>query len=121
MSTEKMIGESEERSRAKAIYWAVVLILAGLLLVIDGTGYLPKIGSADAWTYLALGAGLFGSLMNVLYASSTETPNPTSWNWIWSCFWLIIGLGGFFDIEMFWPLALVVVGLVTLTNAIRKS
>ncbi len=120
MSIGRMINDSEERSRAKAIYWAVVLIWAGLLFATDDLGFLPEIGSADAWTYLALGAGLLGSLMNVLYATSSSTPNPTSWNWIWSGFWLVVGLGGFFDFDMFWPLALVLIGLIALVTAIRK-
>lgn len=121
MSTEKMIGDSGERSRAKATYWAVVLIWAGLVFSAGGLDFLPQIGNGDAWTYVLFGGGLIGTLMNVFYVSSPETPNPLAWDWIWSGFWLVIGLGEFFDIEMFWPLALVLIGMIALTNSLRKS
>jgi hypothetical protein len=121
MAIEKMISEREERARVKGIYWAIVLIWAGLVFSAGGLAFLPQIGDAVAWTYVIFGSGLFGTLMNVYYISSPETPNPTSWDWIWSGFWLVVGLGGFLDIEMFWPLALVLIGLVTLMNSIRKS
>ena len=120
MSVDKLASESEERSRVKGIYWAVVLIWAGCVLSINGLGVLPQIGRADAWTYVILGAGLFGTLMNVFYVSSSDTPNPKAWDWIWSGFWLVIGMGGFFDIEMFWPLALILMGVIAMVTAIRK-
>lgn len=121
MSIEKMISEREERSRVKGIYWAVVLIWAGLVFSASGLGFLPEIGNVDAWAYVIFGGGLFGTLMNVFYVSSTDTPNPKSWDWIWSGFWLVVGLGEFFDIKMFWPMALIIIGAIALVTAIRKN
>jgi len=121
MSVEKMISESEERSRVRGIYWAVVLIWAGLVFSAGGLDFLPQIGNGDAWTYVIFGGGLIGTLMNVYYVSSPDTPNPIAWDWIWSGFWLVIGLGEFFDIEMFWPLALIIIGTIALATAIRKN
>lgn len=121
MSIEKMISEREERSRVKGIYWAVVLIWAGLVFSASGLGFLPEIGNVDAWAYVIFGGGLFGTLMNVFYVSSTDTPNPKSWDWIWSGFWLVVGLGEFFDIKMFWPMAIIIIGAIALVTAIRKN
>jgi hypothetical protein len=121
MSVEKMFYERKERSRVKNIYWAVVLIWAGLIMGVNGLGFLPKVGNADGWAYVITGAGLFGTLMNISYASSSDTLNPTSWDWIWSGFWLIVGLGGFFYLEIFWPLAFILIGVIALITAIRKS
>ena len=120
MSIEKMLNERAERARVKSIYWAVVILLAGLVFGANGLGFLPKIGNAGAWTFIMVGAGLIGTLMNVSYASSSDTPNPTSWDWIWSGFWLVVGLGSFFAIDMFWPLALIIIGVIALATAIRK-
>jgi hypothetical protein len=121
MSLEKMFSESKERSRVEAIYWAGVLIWAGLVFAISSMGFLPEVGDADAWTYVIFGAGLYGTLLNVYYVSSPDTYNPRTWDWAWSGFWLVVGLSGFFTIDMFWPLALIFVGVVALVTAIRKS
>jgi hypothetical protein len=121
MSFEKMFSESKERSRVEAIYWAGVLIIAGLVFGANGLSLLPEIGNADAWTYVIFGAGLYGTLMNIFYVSSPDTYNPRTWDWAWSGFWLVVGLGGFFTIDMFWPLVLILIGGFALVSALRKS
>jgi hypothetical protein len=121
MSLEKMFSESKERSRIETIYWAGVLIWAGLVFIVSSSGFLPTIGNADAWTYIIFGAGLYGTLMNVYYVSSPDTLNPRTWDWTWSGFWLIVGLGGFFTIDLFWPVVLVLFGITVLVKGFRNS
>jgi hypothetical protein len=50
---------------------------------------LPQIDAADPWSWIFLGAGLFGTLGNLYRVTSTDTPNPTTWAWSWSSIMLI--------------------------------
>jgi hypothetical protein len=119
MSVEKMFSQLEKRSRVETLYWAGVLIWAGLVFGASSLGSLPQIGSADAWSWVFLGAGLYGTTLNIYYASSPDTMNPLPSDYIWSGFWLLVGLSGFLVANIFWPIALLVVGAVVLINALR--
>lgn len=110
----------ERRQRAEALYWAGVLIWAGLVFGANSLGFIPQISSADAWSWLFIGAGLYGTLMN-LYSSSLPDPVTTAWDYIWSGFWLLLGLSGLFVVDIFWPVVLIAIGVVTLVNAFRRG
>lgn len=120
MSYENEYLKYEERSRIVSIYWAGVFVWTGLVFGFDALFQLPSIGSATVWTWVVLGAGLFGTLINIFYSLSTETVNPRSSDWFWSGFWLIIGLSGIFTVDLFWPLVLVIVGTLALIGALRR-
>ena len=110
----------EKRANAEAIYWAGVLIWAGLVFGANSLSLLPQVGSADAWSWLFIGAGLYGTLMNI-FSSAMPDSVTTTWDYIWSGFWLVLGLRGFFTIDIFWPIVLVLIGLVALVKAFRIS
>jgi len=120
MSAEKMFTKVEERSRMEAIYWAGALIWAGLAFGADSLGFLPQIGNADVWSWVFIGVGLYGTALN-LYSSSLSDTVTTTWDFIWSGFWLVLGISGLFAIDMFWPLVLVLIGAVTLVKSFRRS
>ncbi len=120
MSTENLFSKIEKRSQAETLYWAGVFIWAGLVFGTDNLGFLPQIGSADAWSWVFIGAGLYGTLMN-LYHSTLPDSVTTTWDYIWSGFWLLLGLSGLFAFDMFWPLVLVSIGLTVLGKAFRFS
>ncbi|MGW8144796.1 MAG: hypothetical protein ACWGN2_10400 [Anaerolineales bacterium] len=113
-------GKSRERKRLEGLWWAVVLIWAGLVFGADSMGLLPQIGDADAWSWVFLGAGVFGILGNLYRVSSPDVPNPFSWDWVWSSFCLIIGLGGFTPLNIAWPLILILVGGVILVSVLLR-
>jgi len=120
MTIEQSTGEKKERQRLEGLWWAVALIWAGVVFGADSMGILPKIGAADAWSWIFLGAGAFGMLGNVYRVSSVDAPNPTTWDWIWSGILLILGLGGFTALNISWPLILVLVGGVILVKALGR-
>ena len=120
MTTEQFLNKIDRRFRAESLYWAGVLVWAGLVFGANSLGYLPQIGSADVWSWVFIGAGLSGTLLN-LYSSSLPDSVTTTWDYIWSGFWLLLGLSGLFAIDMFWPFVLVLIGGVTLIKAIGSS
>ena len=112
--------EQEERRQIETIYWAGVLIWAGLVFVADNQGWLPKVGEAGPWSWIFFGAGLYGTLGNFFRLAAANWSAPTTWDWIWSGFWLILGLVGVTGVDVFWPLALILVGVVVLANMLFR-
>lgn len=115
---ETATAEREERSRLEAMWWAGALIWAGLVFAADSLGLLPQIGESDAWSWVFLGAGLYGTLGNLYRVANPNSPNPTAWDTIWSGGLLIIGLAGMSPVDIFWPLILVLVGVVILAETL---
>ena len=111
-------AERSERKRLEALWWAGALIWAGLVFAADSLGLLPQIGESDAWTWVFLGAGLYGILGSLYRVINPGSPNPTAWDYIWSGGLFIIGLAGMSPVDIFWPLILVLVGVVTLADAL---
>jgi low affinity Fe/Cu permease len=110
-----------ERKRVEAIYWAGVLIWAGLVFGAEKLGYLPKIGRADAWTWVFLGAGLY-SLIGALYRYASEDfTNPPTFDYIWGGILLIIGLNGLTPIKIAWQLILIFIGVVLLIGTLKTQ
>ena len=120
MIAEHRHGERRERQHLVGVWWAAVLIWAGLVFGADSMGIVPQIGDADAWSWIFLGAGMFGILGALYRVTSPDVPNPTAWDWIWASFCLIIGLGGFTTVNIAWPLVLILVGVVLLASVLFR-
>jgi len=116
LRVEQKFSARRERQRLKGLWWAVVLIWAGLVFGADSMGLVPQIGDADAWSWIFVGAGTFGMLGSLYRLTSTSVPNPTTWDWVWASFCLIIGLGDFSTLNISWPLILILVGGVILVD-----
>jgi hypothetical protein len=111
----------QERRGFEGLWWAGTLIWAGLVFGADGLGWLPQIGQADAWTWVVLGAGLYG-LVGTLYRQiSVDTVNPRVWDYLWSGFLLIVGLGGLAGVNAFWPMVLILAGVAYLVRMVRRN
>jgi hypothetical protein len=125
MTTEKDIKEFEkryserfERRRLEGLWWAVVLIWAGLLFGADSMGLVPQIGDASTWSWIFFGAGMIGILGSFLRLTLSSVANPTAWDWVWGSICVIIGLDGFVTLNIFWPLILILVGGIILINGL---
>jgi hypothetical protein len=121
---EMTIEQEESQKKAirhlEAIYWGGVILWAGLVFGADSLGYLPQIGGADAWSWVFAGAGLYALLGGIYRLASPDWPNPTAWDYIWAGVLLIIGLGGFFNLEIAFPLILVLIGLIILGSILLR-
>jgi hypothetical protein len=121
MTVEQEMCKWEERRGFEILWWAGTLIWTGMVLGADNLGWLPEIGQVDAWTWVFLGAGLYG-LVGTLYRQiSVDTLNPRTWDYLWSGFLLIVGLSGMAGVSIFWPLVLILVGVAFLVSMVRRS
>ena len=100
----------EFRKRAERLWWAGALIWAGLVFGVESLGLLPQVGGANAWSWVLLGAGLYGLTSNLYYVRPASPYKPTTWDWIWSGGLALLGLSGFTTINISWPLVLILAG-----------
>jgi hypothetical protein len=107
-----------EKKKLDAYYWGGVLLWAGLVFGAESLGFLPQIGSADAWSWVFLGAGLYGLAGSIFRRASDNYSNPSTWDWAWGGIFTILGLGGFTTVNISWPLIIILVGVVILGNAL---
>lgn len=110
MATEGQDSGKKARKRAEGLWWAGALIWAGVVLGAESLDLLPQVGGADAWSWVFLGAGLYGLVSNLYYVSSQSSYKPAAWDWIWSGGLTVVGLGGFTTVNISWPLILILIG-----------
>jgi hypothetical protein len=60
------------RKRAEGLWWAGALIWAGLVFGAESLELLAQVGSADAWSWVFLGAGLYGLVSDLYYVRAAS-------------------------------------------------
>lgn len=117
---QELLHEKAQRKRLETFWWGAVFVWAGLVLVADYFGFLPEIREAGPWSWIFLGAGVFGLVGALIRVASADLPAPTAWDYIWSGIFLIIGAVGFFGGDVAFPLALIVIGIAILGNLLLR-
>ena len=112
--------EQGKLQRLDIFFWAGALIWAGLVFGADSLGILPQISQANSWSWVFLGAGIFGIVLNFLSQSSSNISNPTAWDWGWAILFLLIGAGGFISFVVPGWLFLIAIGVLILLSALRS-
>lgn len=121
MSAESEVSAGkEEKKYLDAIFWGGVLLWAGLIFGADYFEFLPQIGEASAWSWIFLGAGVYGLLLGLIRLASDRYSNPTASDWVWAVIFLIIGIAGFISIAVPWWLFLILIGVAILGNALFR-
>jgi hypothetical protein len=126
MTAEGTTTQAGARKRIETIYWAGVFIWAGFVFGADHLDLLPQIGESSAWSWVFAGAGLLALLGNIYRAVSPDWQRmpahtkATGWDWVWAVALLVIGLSGFFGLEIAFPLVLVVIGVITVVGVILR-
>lgn len=119
MLTEQ--NKTEEHKHGEALFWAVVLLWAGLVFGADSVGVLPQIGGMDAWNWVFFGAGVVVLVGCLRRAASSDLPHPTMWDYVWAGVLMILGLSGLTTIEIGFPLILLLVGVALLATAVLST
>ena len=121
MTIEREItDQKKERKYLDAIFWGGVLLWAGLLFGADAFGFLPQFGDASVWSWIFLGAGVYGLLMSTVRLASDKFSNPTTWDWVWAVIFFIIGAADFVAFNIPWWLILILVGVAILSGVLFR-
>ena len=123
MTTEQEFMEKKsEKKYLDAIFWGGALLWAGVVFGLDTFGYLPLIGQATVWSWVFLGVGVYGLLLNLIRLLSRTFSNASAWDWVWAVIFSVIGLAGFVAISVPWWLFLILIGTVILgTSIVRRD
>lgn len=115
--------EETERKRMETLWWAGVLIWIGLALGAQFLDILPDLGNRDGfWPWIFIGVGPWSLALNTYQRTSPTLPNPSTWDWIWTVIFMLLGVGAVVDIggEIFGAVALVTIGVVILVRTLRR-
>jgi hypothetical protein len=122
MTTEQdVLGRKSKKKYLDAIFWGGAFLWAGLVFGLDSFGYLPQIGEASVWSWVFLGVGVYGLLLNLIRLFSSGFSNATAWDWVWAIIFTIIGAAGFVAISVPWWLFLILIGAVILGTALFRQ
>jgi hypothetical protein len=113
--------KQEESRRGEALYWAAVLIWAGLVFGAENLGALPQVGGMDAWNWVFFGAGLLALVGCIRRLSSPDRAHPTTWDYVWAGVLMILGLSGLTTLEIGFPLILLLIGVALLATTLMAA
>jgi hypothetical protein len=102
------------------LYWAIVLLWAGVVVAADGLDLLPVAGRSDAWNWIFLGAGLLALGRGVMRALSPGLPDPDVCDLGFALGLTVLGLGGFITFWIACSTVLIAVGATLLIQALRR-
>jgi hypothetical protein len=120
MSTEsEVLDVKQEKKYLDAVFWGGSLLWAGIVFGLDTFNYLPQVGEASVWSWIFLGMGVFGLILNLIRLVSASLSDATAWDWVWAIVFLLIGAAGFASFSIPWWLFLILIGVVILINAFR--
>jgi hypothetical protein len=112
--------EHRTRHPLQGLFWASVLIWAGLVFTAESMGWLPQLGHAGAWNWLFFGVGLLALLGALWRGLSPAYAGPGVGNYIWAGILIIIGLSGVVAVKITWPLVLLALGIILLGSALLR-
>jgi hypothetical protein len=116
-------NNAAEDKRMDSIWWAGALIWIGLVVGAENLNLMPDVGfRGEWWLWILLGLGPWALVWNG-YRALSDAPNPSTWDWIWTVIFLLVGLGGVVNLagEIVGAVVLVGIGVVTLFRALSRS
>lgn len=117
----KFKNTMEQLGFINAIYFGGVLVWAGIVFAADSLGFLPQIGSSNAWSWIFIGAGVAALIGNLIRQASSSILNPSGFDYIFGAVLLAIGLGGFTSLYIALSVVLLLVGGAILYTALFRT
>jgi hypothetical protein len=132
---EKSWEEKYRRDPLGSITWAVILIWAGIVFLLDNLGVLyqftiagesiPGLGflvGLEAWSLILIGAGVILLIEVVIRLLIPEYRRPVGGNLFFGIFLIAIGLGQLIGWVIIWPLILIALGLsLVIRSFLRRA
>jgi hypothetical protein len=116
--------EESYRDPLNPIFWAAMLIMAGLIFLADNLQMLPTLNNASPWDWIMLSAGALILIASVIRALIPSLGGPNFMGIIIGMVLLGLGVGAVFAINLtfsqWWPVVLIILGLSALSRAMRR-
>ncbi|HEY68069.1 MAG: hypothetical protein DRI79_04195 [Chloroflexi bacterium] len=117
---EKGRGEKWARDPLSSATWAIILILAGCILLVANLGMTPFITPTNSWNWILLMAGAVLLLQILLRLAVPEWRRPVGGLLMLALILLVIGVGAVLGLESTWPLVLIAIGVAILIGGLLR-
>jgi hypothetical protein len=107
---EKSWDEKWRRDPLSSAVWALILVWAGVVLLVDNLGLLARFEQLDAWGLVFVGAGLIILLEVAFRLLVPSYRQAISGTLVLAVIFLAIGLGNLINWGVAWALALIIIG-----------
>jgi len=131
---EKSPEEKWRNDPLGTLIFACVLIWAGIVLLLENMGTLDKwtsnviastnwtfLADHEPWQYIALGAGVLVVIEIVLRLLVPAYRRSVVGSIIWAIVLIGLGLGGWINWNVLWPLIIIVLGLSIIFRGVFKK
>ncbi len=121
---DKSSSEKEwwQNDRIDAVGWGIGFIWGALLLLAGITHFAESFSWWDGWGLFFTGAGVITLLLTIVRVQIPVYRGKWMGSLIWGAILLAIGLGTWMDMGWLWVVALAIVGIIILKEALtRKS
>lgn len=113
-------GEKWARDPLASATWAIILILAGCILLVANLGMVPFITLANSWNWILLMAGAVLLLQILLRLVVPEWRWPIGGWLMLALILLVVGAGALLGLESTWPLILIAIGVAILIGGLLR-
>jgi len=117
---EKSWEEKWRRDPIGTASWALILIWAGVVLMMNNLGLLARFRPLENWNLIFLGASGILFLQVLVRLAVPEYRRPIVGTLILAAVFLAIGLGDLIQAEILWPSVLILLGLAILLHGLFR-
>ncbi|MDY7077335.1 MAG: hypothetical protein SXV54_10465 [Chloroflexota bacterium] len=114
------VDEKWARDPLGTATWAIILILAGCILLVANLEMVSFITLANSWSWILLMAGAVLLLQILLRLVVPEWRRPVSGWLMLALILLVSGVGAVLGLENSWPLILIAVGVAILIGGLLR-
>lgn len=116
------VEEKWQRDPLSKIFFGLILVLLGLLLFLELQDLLQDILiEAPWWAYFLLGLGILFLLEVIVRATRPEYRRPYQGKLIAGVILAAIGIANIYDIREWWPLIIIIAGLLIIFLGFQRS
>jgi len=113
-------GEKWARDPLASATWAIILILAGCILLAANLGLVSFITLGNSWNWILLMAGAALLLQVLLRLVVPEWRRPVGGWLMLALILLVSGVGAVLGLENTWPLILIAIGVALLVGGLLR-
>ncbi|MBU0491134.1 MAG: hypothetical protein KKA73_20695 [Chloroflexi bacterium] len=115
---EKLWGEKWQNDVLSGVIWALILIWAGCVLLLDTMGVLRPFPFLSGWSLIFLGAGLLLLVEAGVRAVLPSYRRGMRGRVILAFIFLGIGLGSTVGWALVWPLVIIAIGVIMILGVL---